>query len=175
VAAPALHAWADEAQPLRLVEQPVASDDPDPQARACYGLLLPQLDEVWLRFLDGRPVSAVTTVFLDWCCQEAAIRGKTARLLRWDNASWHRSKAVRQWIREHNRQVTPSGQGVRVVGCPLPIQSPWRNPIEPQWSHTKRRIIAPARLLAAHELAERVGAAVACPYLDHLSIPAQLA
>lgn len=77
-----------------MVEQTVARDDPERKALACYGLLLPETDEVWLRFLDGRPVSAVTTVFLDWCCQEAAQRGKTALLVVWDNASWHGSKAV---------------------------------------------------------------------------------
>jgi hypothetical protein len=32
-------------------------------------VLLPEPNEVWLRFLDGRPVSAVMTVFR---CQEAA-------------------------------------------------------------------------------------------------------
>jgi transposase len=175
VAAPALHAWVDGDQPLRLVDQPVASDDPDPKALACYGLLLPELNEVWLRFVDGRPVSAVTTIFLDWCAQAAAARGKTALLLSWDNASWHRSKAVWQWIREHNRQIKQSGQGVRVVVCPLPIKSPWLNPIEPKWVHTKRRIIEPARLLSAHELAERVCAALDCPYHDHISIPEQVA
>ena len=37
--APALHAWAAGDRPLRLVEQPVAKDDPDRKARACYGVL----------------------------------------------------------------------------------------------------------------------------------------
>jgi transposase len=175
MAAPALHAWADDAQPLRLVEQPVASDDPDPKALACYGLLLPELDEVWLRFVDGRPVSAVTTVFLEWCGQEAAARGKTALLLSWDNASWHTSKAVRRWMREHNHQVKQTGQGVRIVGCPLPIKSPWLNPIEPKWIHTKRRVVEPARRLSAHDLAERVCAALDCPYHDHIPIPDKVA
>ena len=64
LAHPALHAWTDGDRPLRLVAQTVAKNDPDRKALACYGLLLPALDEVWLRFLDGRPVSAVTTVFL---------------------------------------------------------------------------------------------------------------
>lgn len=37
---PALHAWTDATQPLRLVEQTVAKDDPDPKALAGYGLLV---------------------------------------------------------------------------------------------------------------------------------------
>ncbi len=162
-------------QPLRLVEQALARDDPDPKALACYGLLLPATNEVWLRFLDGRPVSAVTISFLDWCCQEAARRGKAALLLIWDNAAWHVSKAVRGWIRAHNRQVKQAGQGVRLLVCPLPIKSPWLNPIEPKWVHTKRRVIDPARLLPAGELAERVCAALGCTYHAHIPIPDKVA
>ncbi len=61
LAPPALRAWAGGDRPLRLVEQAVAKDDPDRKALACYGVLFPATKEVWLRFLDGRPVSAVTT------------------------------------------------------------------------------------------------------------------
>ncbi len=171
LAAPALHAWADGDRPLRLVEQAVAQDDPDKKALACYGVLFPTTQEVWLRCLDGRPVSAVTTAFLAWCCQEAAARGKAALLLVWDNASWHISKAVRTWVREHNRQVKATGAGVRLIICPLPVKSPWLNPIEPKWRHTKGRVIEPTRLLPAHELAERVCDALGCCYHDHIPIP----
>jgi hypothetical protein len=174
-AAPALHAWADADQPLRLVEPTVAKDDPDKKALACYGLLLPETKEVWLRFLDGRPVSAVTTVFLAWCCQEVAARGKTALLLIWDNASWHLSRAVRTWIREHNRPVKAAQQPVRLIVCPLPIKSPWLNPIEPRWRHTRRRVVEPSRLLAAGELAARVCAALQSPYHAHIPIPEKAA
>ena len=99
LARPALHAWSDEDQPVRLVEQAVARDDPDQRALACYGLLRPETDAVWLRFLDGRPISAVTTVFREWCGAEVARRGKTALLLVWDNASWQGRQAVRTWVR----------------------------------------------------------------------------
>jgi hypothetical protein len=107
LAHPALHAWAASDQPLRLVAQPVAKDAPDPKALAWYGLLVrwwdhgpyrPPHEEVWLRFVDGRPVSAVTTEFLDWSCSKLAAAGKRALLLVWDNASWHLSKEVRTWI-----------------------------------------------------------------------------
>ena len=76
---PALRAWAAPDRPLRLVEQAVAKDDPDPKALACYGLLVrwwdrgtdaPPHEEAWLRFVDGRPVSAVTTRFLAWSCAQ---------------------------------------------------------------------------------------------------------
>lgn len=128
-----------------------------------------------LRFVDGRPVSAVTTAFLDWCCTELAAAGKTALLLVWDNAAWHRSKAVRAWIRDHNRAVKRAGRGVRIIVCPLPIKSPWLNPIEPKWLHGKRRVAEPARLLTACELAHRVCAAFACPHEPHLAMPEHVA
>ena len=170
-----LHAWAADDQPPRLVTQVVATDDPDPKALACYGLLLPALGEVWLRFVEGRPLSAVTTVFLDWCCQEAARRGKRALLLVWDNASWHISHAVQTWIRAHNHQTKQRGSGVRLIVCQLPTKRPWLNPIEPKWMHTKRRVVAPDRLLPARELAERVCAALECVYHEPIPIPEQAA
>jgi hypothetical protein len=132
-------------------------------------------DEMWLRFVDGRPVSALTTQFLAWCCEQLARRGKTALLLVWDNASWHRSQAVRDWIREHNRQVKATGQGVRLVVCPLPSKSPWLNPIEPKWRHGKRQVVAPDGLLSAAELEGRVCACFACAREPHLAIPQEVA
>lgn len=98
-AVPGLHAWAEPQRPLRLVEQAVATDDPDPKALAAYGLYLPADNEVLLRFVDGRPVSALTTQFLAWCCGNLATRGTAALLLVWDNAGWHISKEVRAWVR----------------------------------------------------------------------------
>ena len=128
LAHPALRSWAETDQVLRLVEQSVAKDDPDPKALACYGLLVRWIlpagqpagdgaepgwhEEAWLRFVDGRPVSAVTTRYLAWCCERLEAAGKEALLLIWDNASWHVSRAVRSWIRDHNRQVKQTGRGV---------------------------------------------------------------
>ncbi len=163
---PALHTWTDE--PLRLIEQSVASDDPDPKALACYGLLLPQTDELWLRFCDDRPISAITTQFLADCCTRLAVRGTTALLLIWDNASWHISKAVKGWIRAHNRQVKQEGRGVRLIACQLPSKAPWLNPIEPKWVHGKRAIVEPARLLSAAEVEDRVCAYFGCHRQEHL-------
>src|SRR5204862_205152 len=157
-----LHSWAEPDQPLRLVEQTVAKDDPDPKALACYGLLLRSAtddggwqEETWLRFVDGRPVSAVTTAYLEWCCARLQTAGKGALLPVWDNAPWHVSRAVRAWIGAHNRRVKRAGGGVRILPCHLPIKSPWLNPIEPKWAHGKRRVAEPARLLSAGELGGR--------------------
>jgi transposase len=162
-----------------LVQLTVPKDDPDPKALAGYGLLLrqdaaaPARDELWLRFVDGRPVSVVTIAFLEWCCARLVALGKTALVLVWDNASWHVSQAVRRWLREHNQRAHRDG-GVRLIPCFLPTKSPWLNPIEPKWVHGKRRIVEPARLLTARELEERVCAAFACPMCDHLTIPQEI-
>ena len=177
LARPALHRWAKPDQPLRLVEQTVARDDPDPQVLACYGLLVRWVtatrgwhEEAWLRFVDGRPVSGITTQYLAWCCAKLEAAGKQALLLVWDNAPWHVSRAVRGWIRAHNRRVKQAGTGVRILACYLPIKSPWLNPIEPKWAHGKRKVAEPDGLLTARELAERVCEAFGCAYQDHLTV-----
>jgi transposase len=175
VARPRMASWADDGIPLRLVEQAVTRTDPDPKALACYGLLVRQWnaagkrdEQLWLRFVDGRPVSGVTTQFLGWCCEQLAAQGKRALLLVWDNASWHVSKQVRAWIGNHNRRVKEERKGVRIVSCCLPVKSPWLNPIEPKWLHGKRWIVEPARLLTADEIAERVCACYGCTHEPHL-------
>jgi transposase len=175
---PNLCTWTEQDQRLRLVEQPVPRKETDPKAVACYGLLvscparpddLPE--QVWLRFVDGRPVSALTIQYLQWCCDKLEAAGKTALLLIWDNASWHVSRAVRQWIRDHNRQVKQTAKGVRILACYLPSKSPWLNPIEPCWAHAKRNVVEPERTLAAEELMERVRAHFGCARESHLSLP----
>lgn len=170
-----MHTWAGAADgPLRLVEQTVPRTDPDPKALACYGVLVRQvgLDErMWLRFVAGQPVSAITEQFLGWCCSRLQEAGVPVWVLIWDNASWHVSKRVRAWIRTHNRQVKQQGWGTRILPCYLPVKSPWLNPIEPKWVHGKRAIVEPARLLSACEVADRVCAHFACAHEDHLTIP----
>lgn len=186
VSFPALHAWTDDRHPLRLVEQTVAKSTGDPdtdrKAIACYGLLVRDYtadaataDAMWLRFVASRPISAITTRFLAWCAERTAVLGKTALLLIWDNASWHGSKEVRAWRRAHNRQVKGSGQGARILVCPLPGKSPWLNPIEPRWGHGKRAVVEPDRLLPIPELEERVRAYYGCEQFPHLTLTDEVA
>lgn len=182
VTQPNLHAWAAKAEQMRLVEQTAPQDDPDPKALACYGLLVscpaaPETlpEQIWLRFVDGRPVSGITTQYLACCCNHLEQAGKKALLLVWDNASWHISKEVRNWIKAHNRKVRQQGKGVRLVVCSLPSKSPWLNPIEPHWLHAKRNVVEPVRLLTAQELADRVCAHFACQHEPHLTLTDQQA
>jgi hypothetical protein len=175
VAQPNLHSFSEAGELLPLVEQSLEKDDPDPKAICCYGLYVPELEKTWLRFVDGRPVSAITKRFLEWCSEKLAAIGKKVWVLIWDNASWHISREVRRWIGRHNREVKVSGSGVRIVTCLLPKKSPWLNAIEPKWVHGKRRVVEPDGLLDAHELADRVCAAFGSPHYKYLSITENVA
>lgn len=170
--------WQSEEHPIRLQEQSRQKGDPNPKALACYGILWqhgpfddPIRQDMYLRFVTGRPVSDLTIQFLDECCALLQKQGKTAWLLIWDNASWHKSKKVRSWIREHNSRIQEENKGVRLLPLFLPTKSPWLNPIEPKWLHGKRNVLEPNGLLTAKQLAERVCAYYGCTYEPHLSIP----
>ncbi len=164
-----MHAWTagEDEPPLRLVQRDPDRQDPEPKALACYGLLRRDTGRMMLRFVDGRPVSHVTAQFLAWVCDDLAREGKTALLLVWDNASWHISKAVRGWVKAHNRTARRAG-GVRIIVCQLPVKSPWLNPIEPKWVHGKRAVAEPDRTLMARELQHRICDYYGCDRLPPL-------
>jgi transposase len=90
-----------------------------------------------LRFISGRPVSQVTTDFLQWLCEQIQTQGKSVLVLIWDNASWHVSKQVKTWLREHKQAVQQEARtgicGVRIIRGFLPTKRPWLNRIEPKW------------------------------------------
>ena len=112
VSQPNLHSWSEKDEPLRLQELSKNKDDPDPKALACYGMLETGSGRMHLRFVSGRPVSQVTTDFLEWLCEQVAAQGKQVLVLIWDNASWHVSKQVRTWLRE---QVQAQGKRTLVL------------------------------------------------------------
>ena len=131
----------------------------------------PDDEEIWLRFVNGRALSIITSQFLEWCCTKVQAIGKRALVLLWDNASWHISQVVRTWIREYYQAVKRSGRGVRILVCALAVRSPWLNPIEPKWVHGKRRVVEADRTLSAQELADRICATFGCHHEAHPSIP----
>jgi transposase len=177
-AQPHVRTWVETGQELHLIEQVRAKDDPDPKALACYGMLVRnwspeglQREKALLRFVDGRPISAISIQYLDWAGQQLMEMGVKVLVLVWDNASWHVSQIVRTWIRTYNWQVKKSGCGVRILLCFLPTKSPWLNPIEPRWMHGKRKILEPERTLSTHEVAVRVCAVFGCAHEPHLVLP----
>ena len=179
LAQPDQHRWVDEDDMTRLQELELSKEDTDPKALACYGVLLRRhhkpVDQMFVRFVDGRPVSAVTIDFLKVCCQELEAQAVPVLVLIWDNASWHKSQIVRTWLRSHNQMVKQKGSGVRILSCLLPTKSPWLNPIEPKWVHGKRAVVEPDGLLSAQQLAERICSHFGCSYESHLVIPEKVA
>jgi hypothetical protein len=122
-AQPDLHGWVEGNQFLKLIEQTPRRDDPDPKAIACYGLALHwyehnQLkhEEVWLRFVEGNPCSDLTIQYLEWLLEKTRLADKKALVMIWDHATWHKSRAVREWLREHNQTVKKTKKGF--VYCP---------------------------------------------------------
>ncbi len=172
LAQPRMHTWAEQGKALRLQEFDANEHDPDPKALCCYGLLREDTEQMWLRFVEGRPISHVTIAYLDWVCERLAAEGKRVLVLIWDNASWHVSREVRDWLREHNRCALAARRegkaGVQIVPCWLPTKSPWLNNIEPKWVHGKRAVAEPGRKLAAHELTDRICSYFGCDHVEHL-------
>jgi DDE superfamily endonuclease len=166
LAQPDLFAWAG-AEPPRLLPNARGGG---PEALACYGLLRADTGGMLLRFVDGRPVSAVTEDFLAWLCARFAAEGKRVFVLVWDNAAWHVSRRVRRWIGAHNRRVKRDG-GCKIRVRALPVKAPWLNPIEPKWRHGKRAVVEPARKLTAEELRQRVHEYYDCPHEAPLQKP----
>jgi hypothetical protein len=113
VALPTLNAWAEEGSPPRLVQRSVPKDDPEPKAVSCYGLYLPEFDETWLRFVDGRPVSSITTRFLEWSLEKLQAAGKKVLLL---IHLGQRELARLEGGQVVARQAQPSRQGERLWG-----------------------------------------------------------
>jgi hypothetical protein len=105
--------------------------DPDPKALACYGLWLPGRDRMLPRFVDGRPVSAVTRAFLARAAGRLAADGVRGLALAWDTASWPISREVRAWSKAHNRRVKAVGSGRRLLVCRPPRRSPPEPVAEP--------------------------------------------
>jgi hypothetical protein len=110
---PSFHSWAEAGEPRRLLQKEANKADPDPKALSslsCYGIYVPELGRRWLRFrgweAGERHNHAVPFVELK---EARSSMGKKALLLVWDNASWHKSKFVKEWIAAHNREVKEQG------------------------------------------------------------------
>lgn len=167
--------WSRFAQPhiktwsagkrLRVRQREAGKEDQEPKAIACYGLLRKDTEEVRVRFLEARPISEITIEFLRWMIEELEKEGKKVLFLIWDNATWHTSKMVRNWLGEHNRKAKQKG-GVRIIRCQLPSKSPWLNPIEPHWMHGKRAICEPDGELTKEMIEQRV-----CNYFNSEQLP----
>jgi hypothetical protein len=50
---PSSHSWVEAGRATRLIEKAPRKDDPEPKALACYGMYLPDMEQTWIRFVDG--------------------------------------------------------------------------------------------------------------------------
>ena len=154
-AQPQMHAFATAEDNLRLVQREPETGESD-KAVACYGAVCDQTKERFFSFADGQPNSEKSIVFLSTLLAMAKKRGQRVLVVIWDRASWHKSKKVIRWVRQHNRQVKQENESVRLLTCLLPTKSPWLNPMEPIWLHAKRKVVEPNGDLSVKVLKERL-------------------
>lgn len=153
---PNLHAWAESSEKVRLVEQTPAYDEIE-KALACFGAVHQETRQTYLYFCDGQPNSEQTWLFIMALLARARQEAICVVVLIWDNATWHKSKRLRGWIRSYNLAAKNMGQP-RLLTFLLPRKSPWLNPIEPRWAHAKRKTCEPEDVLSALELKRRLAA-----------------
>lgn len=154
-AQPQAHAWAHENEALRLVEREPARGE-EQKALACFGALRRDTQEVVLYFSQGQPNSLQQWMLIVSLLAIARQENKQVVVIIWDNASWHKSKDIRRWIRHYNRRAKAEGEP-RLLTHLLPVKSPWLNPIEVRWVHAKRGVCEPDGPLTPTELRRRLG------------------
>jgi len=155
-AQPAAHAWALSDTPLKLVQCEPKRGEQE-KALACFGALRYDNQHVDLYFSQGQPNSEQMWVFIIGLLAIARQESKRVLVIIWDNASWHKSQRLRQWIHAYNRQAKQCGEP-RLLTHLLPSKSPWLNPIEPHWLHAKRATCEPNNVLSSDELRRRLSA-----------------
>jgi len=155
-AQPQAHAWAADKEAVRLIERDPPRGEKQ-KALACFGALRRDTHEVVLYFSHGQPNSLQQWMLIVGLLAIARQENKRVVVLIWDNASWHKSKDIRRWIHDYNRQAKAVGQP-RLLTHLLPVKSPWLNPIEVRWVHAKRSVCEPDGQLTPHELRRRLSA-----------------
>jgi len=153
-AQPTAHAWALPGDAVQLVQREPKRGEKEP-ALACFGARRQDSEQVYLYFSPGQPNSEHQWVFIIALLAIARQAGTSVVVIIWDNASWHLSQRLRQWIRAYNRAAKATGEP-RLLVHGLPLKSPWLNPIEPCWVHAKRAVCEPDGDLSSTELRRRL-------------------
>lgn len=158
-AQPTTHAWALSGEALHLVQREAPHGEKE-KALACFGARRQDTQQVYLYFSLGQPNSEQMWVFIIALLAIARQDGKAVVVIIWDNASWHISQRIREWIRAYNHAAKATGEP-RLLVHGLPLKSPWLNPIEPCWVHAKRAVCEPDGDLSPYELRRRI-----CSHFD---------
>lgn len=133
-----LHTWAAAHQAERLVQREPGPKD-QPKALACVGAVCQTTGRRYVYFCDGQPNTEKIILLLKRLLAIARDQGKRVLAIFWDQASWHKSKKLKRWLRAHNRQAKQHGD-VRLLTLLLPTKSPWLNSMEAHWVHAKRKV-----------------------------------
>lgn len=153
-AQPTTQAWYEADAPVYLIQRDAKRGEKN-KALACFGAVRQDTNEVLLSFSDGQPNSLQTWLFVIGLLSVARQENKAVLVIIWDNASWHKSKTIRRWIRDYNHLAKTHNEP-RLIVHRLPTQSPWLNPIEPRWGHAKRSVCEPDGELTAPVLRHRL-------------------
>lgn len=151
---PNAQAWSYPQHPVRFVQREPKSHDKE-KAIACFGAVRQDTEDVYLYFSHGQPNSEHMWLFIEGLLAVARYENKTVVVIIWDNASWHKSERLKQWIRQYNQKAKLTDD-VRLITHRLPIKCPWLNPIEPRWVHAKRAVCEPDGSLTPSELRQRI-------------------
>jgi hypothetical protein len=108
-AQPQAHAWSGVGEAVRLVEREPQRGEGE-KALACFGAVRQDTDDVLLYFSDGQPTSLQMWLFIIGLLAVARHEGRRVVVMIWDNASWHKSRDLRGWIRAYNRAAKITGQ-----------------------------------------------------------------
>ncbi len=121
VAQPQAHAWTEAGEALRLVQREPQRGETE-KALACFGALRQDTADGLLYFSDGQPSSLPMWLFIIGLLALARAEGKRVLAVIWDNASWHKSRDLRTWIRAYNQAVKALEQP-RLLTHLLPVKS----------------------------------------------------
>lgn len=161
---PKLKTWTLKKR-KRVEKKTISKGDKESKAIACYGCLRMDKKRIYLRFTKERPKSVSTISYLNWLSKRFQAEGKKVLVFFWDNATWHCSHMVKNWIKSFNRKAKKKGS-IRLLVHFLPVKSPWLNPIEPCWLHGKKAVFEPNFILSLKELRKRI-----CSYYDFPLLP----
>ena len=109
-----MHAFATAENNMRLVQRETEKCEPD-KAIACNRADCDETKERFLCFADGQPNSEKSIAFLSILLAADEEPCQRVLVVIWDRATWHLSKKVVRWIRQHNQQVKQEEQGVRLL------------------------------------------------------------
>jgi transposase len=94
-----------------------------------------------------------TIDFLKWLAPQ--YKGKDWLFVVWDNASWHISRQVQDWIMDFNETAKSKGLP-RLDTLQLPSKAPWLNPIEPVWRGMREQAINAVDWVCKQKLTETI-------------------